>query len=414
MQRGDVTYVRITAGWKPNGLPRVIERRVPDGTDPEKVILALRMDAEIAKVSGTEIGSPRGRRPPAQAPVEAPSRTVADLIDAYLAWGQREWPSPKTYPTVKSLLNKHARAALGSIDVDALAVEDWTRLEKAATKISTRTANNVMRNFRMALNWAKGEGWDVPDFVFARALPRVKAARKKGEVDADTVRKLFDAADALGPQEGAIWRMRAFFGLRLSEPQGCGWTDLDLDSTDPTYRLEWQLQAVPYDGPRSRRRFLVPDGFDGVPLIDSLHLIRPKRDSLRVLPIPQPLLEALKTWREVAPDNRWGLVFTDDDGAYPRRDTTDRSQWELIQEMAGVGRPDGKPYTIHELRHGAATLLREGGTPETVIQAILGHTQPETTGLYGQQSRNQARAALERVADAIDETEPTSDPEETG
>jgi len=50
------------------------------------------------------------------------------------------------------------------------------------------------------------------------------------------------------------------------------------------------------------------------------------------------------------------------------------------RELKRAGLPDH--YSLHSLRHTYTTHLRMQGVPRDVIQALLGHTTPETTSVY--------------------------------
>lgn len=54
---------------------------------------------------------------------------------------------------------------------------------------------------------------------------------------------------------------------------------------------------------------------------------------------------------------------------------------------------DGERPTLHELRSLGAHLYREAGTPETAIQALLGHADAKTTEHYLQGHREEFTAA---------------------
>ena len=76
----------------------------------------------------------------------------------------------------------------------------------------------------------------------------------------------------------------------------------------------------------------------------------------------------------------------------------DLRAWHALQEVAGVARPDGRPYTVHEARHSAATLLMALQVPAPVQIAIMGHSAIAVTQGYQHADLEGARRALEGVA----------------
>lgn len=144
--------------------------------------------------------------------------------------------------------------------------------------------------------------------------------------------------------------------------------------------------------------FRVPQGYESIHLVGAYHLVRPKsRAGTRIIPMVPWMEAALIQWREVAPVNPWGLVFCRPDGM-PWSSRMDLNAWKQIQAEAGVIRPDGKPYLLHEARHTTATLLLSAGVEPEVIKAILGYSEIVTQQIYQYVNTDTTRAALEQVA----------------
>ncbi|MBT5874227.1 MAG: site-specific integrase [Candidatus Latescibacteria bacterium] len=49
-------------------------------------------------------------------------------------------------------------------------------------------------------------------------------------------------------------------------------------------------------------------------------------------------------------------------------------------EIRKAGLPES--YSLHSLRHTYATHLQEKGVPRDIVQKLLGHSSPVTTGIY--------------------------------
>ena len=109
-------------------------------------------------------------------------------------------------------------------------------------------------------------------------------------------------------------------------------------------------------------------------------------DSDRILTIDQQTVEVLTNWKgsqlleSAAWDDGWqdsGRVFTREDGR-PLREAHISEHMELL-----IGTASLPPVRFHDLRHGAATMLKAAGVDIKVISEILGHaTSAFTADVY--------------------------------
>lgn len=99
--------------------------------------------------------------------------------------------------------------------------------------------------------------------------------------------------------------------------------------------------------------------------------------------------------QERGPDD---LVFQRPDGAYVRNARFHKEVWQpLMAQLLEDGSLDRKPW-IHEIRHAHTTHLLDAGVPVHVVQARLGHEDPQTTlRVYARL----AKASDAAAADAI-------------
>ena len=93
------------------------------------------------------------------------------------------------------------------------------------------------------------------------------------------------------------------------------------------------------------------------------------------------------------------LVFQRPNGEYMRNSIFHKEVWQTtIQKMVEDGELDRAPW-IHEIRHAHTTHLLQAGVPVHIVQARLGHEDPQTTlRVYARLANGDDMAA----ADALD------------
>jgi integrase len=170
----------------------------------------------------------------------------------------------------------------------------------------------------------------------------------------------------------ALFCVAAYCGLRRDEAVGLPWAEVDLDQGIACIR---------------------ETGGGGGPKSDA---------GVRVIPMPVPVVKALKAWRAQQAHDRlaWGddwpdsgLVFTREDGtAVPAPWASTR--FEILAYRAGL-----PPVRFHDLRHGAASLCKAAGLDTKYISALLGHSRTSfTDATYVLVFPEVAKAAAEAAA----------------
>ncbi|WP_434593900.1 tyrosine-type recombinase/integrase [Streptomyces sp. A5-4] len=157
----------------------------------------------------------------------------------------------------------------------------------------------------------------------------------------------------------AMWHLIAFRGLRRGEACGQPWSETNLDIHSLTVSAQ-----------------LVQDGWD-------VETSEPKTDSgFRVVALDDDTVHVLQRHRKQQDADReewasaWvdtGLVFTQADGSWlhPGKVT------DLFERLvAASGLP---PIRLHDLRHGAATLMLAAGIDVKIVSDTLGHSDTRIT-----------------------------------
>ena len=150
----------------------------------------------------------------------------------------------------------------------------------------------------------------------------------------------------------ALWRLIATRGLRRGEGCGLRRPDTDLDAAVSTIR--WQITQLGWDP------------VQGVPKSDA---------GERTVALDAETVTDLALWRkeqdqeEEAAGDAWaesGFEFTDELGS-PLHPAAVTDAFHLLAYLAGL-----PPIRLHDLRHGAATLLLAAGHDMKVVQETLG------------------------------------------
>ncbi len=187
-------------------------------------------------------------------------------------------------------------------------------------------------------------------------------------------------SDRLGP----LFEIVAACGLRRGEALGMRWSDLDLQNG--TARIRQTVLDV-----GGRLEFSTPktkssDAFVSLTdrAIQALLQRRLGQDIER------------ESWGSAYVEH--GLVFTREDGSPLRPEYVTR-RFNALARSAGL-----RPVRLHDLRHGAASLMLAAGVPMAIVSKMLRHSSIGiTVDTYGHLSEDAARAASDAMAAALDQ-----------
>lgn len=310
---------------------------------------------------------------------------------------------PSAYATDASSVKKWIVPTLGTLRLEDVTPDRVRHLTDTITTAgrSTTTAAYAQGVLLRMLRAARLEGHRIQDRTLDTPSPGKAVSDRDGMLleSALAVLKV-----ALLREDASRWVAALLQGMRQGECLGLTWSCVDLDAG--TIDVSWQLDDLPYLD-KDAETFRVPDGFEALRLHGAYHLVRPKSKSgHRVIPLVPWMRDALTAWKKVAPENPWGLVWPAERrtrggkmALLPQVAKTDLAEWKAIQAEAGVQHPAKRPYVLHEARNTTATLLLEGGVPEPVQIAIMGHSTIATTRGYQHVSQALAQQALDAVAE---------------
>jgi integrase len=159
---------------------------------------------------------------------------------------------------------------------------------------------------------------------------------------------------------GTLFEVLAMTGLRRGEALGLHWADVNLD-----------------EGYLVVRRQLVEVGGhaqEGTP--------KTRAGEDRRVGLSQHVVGTLLAHRLSQDGERtaWGPGYADEDRVFCREDGRAHSPGQVTKVFARLATSAGlRPIRLHDLRHGAASLMLAGGTDLTVVSKHLGHSSIRVT-----------------------------------
>ncbi|MGY2004426.1 tyrosine-type recombinase/integrase [Blastococcus sp. SYSU DS1024] len=332
------------------------------------------------------------------------SGTIVETSTPTVAWWLEHWLTtiaPRrvrqwTLESYESAVRRHLIPGIGRHRLDRLCPEHLDQLYTALLDDGYPPAS-VLRHHRIlsrALTVAVQRS-HVPRNVAALVDP---PAQRPSDIatalDLGEARAVLHAA--AGVRNSARWTVALALGLRQSQALALA------------LALQWK-EIDPLAGTLTVRR--------------SIHRVRggglvyeePKtRRSHRTLPLPLPLLDALREHKAAQNGERmlagseWhdeDLVFAQPNGR-PIDKKTDYDDWTRLLQKAGV-----RHVRLHDGRHTAATLLLSENVHPRVVMELLGHSQMRTTmDIYSHVMPALDREAADRMGSASASRAAASDP----
>lgn len=328
------------------------ERRITIGSYPDWSAAAARKEAISIKRSVD-----RGEDPMADRHEGRATPKVAFLAQRYLL----EYASrkvPRAQADDKSMIEKLVLPAIRQTKVDAVSHDDIDQLHRSVSATRPIRANRMVqllsKMFNLAIRWGY-----CPDNPVKGVRKNPEDKRMRYLTNAEVQRLNQAIEDHPNRQSADIIRLLLLTGSRRGEVMNAEWDQFDLDS--------------------------------GIWVKPSAHT-KQKREHR--IPLSKPAIELLRSIRDEAPSPPSRYVFPSASRDQPQRDI--KKFWEGICKTA-----DLRDLRIHDLRHTYASILASAGLSLPVIDALLGHTQPNTTARYSHLFDDPLREATERVGNVV-------------
>ncbi len=323
---------------------------------------------------------------------------LTEWLDRRIAAGLR----PSSQQTYRAHVEQDLVPALGTVrlgdlrpgHVDRL-IRDLRTAGRGATTIRRvhATLSSALTSARRARLITHNPAADVD----LPALPRQKVRPWEPE----ELAAFLDAASA--HRLGGLYEFMAFTGLRRGEACALRWDDVDLERGLLTVRTQLvQVGSGVVEGkPKTR------SGED-------------RRVDLGSRTIGVLLAQQ---FMQDAEQPAWGAAYIDRGRVFAREDGTDLAPEGVTKTFARLVKAAGlRPVRLHDLRHGAASLMIAGGVDLAVVSKRLGHSSLSITAdTYshllagiGRQAADAAESLVRPRATTIDADAPTSRPQGPG
>jgi integrase len=242
--------------------------------------------------------------------------------------------------------------------------------------LSGRSRQVAYTHLRAAYDFAMARGYVQRNPVALVGRPGAKHREMACWSAAEAQRFLVAAA---ADRLYAAWVIFLARGLRRGELAGLRWDIVDLDAG----RLRITRTRVVVNGK----------------VMDSTPKTAAGR---RNVPLDPGLVEVLRNHRKRQLEERlaWGGSWADTGHLFVREDGRPLSPESISQKFERLCKRTGVPVIrLHDLRHTAATLMLEDGTPVKVAAEMLGHSNPAITqSIYQHVLPGMTESAGERLS----------------
>lgn len=281
----------------------------------------------------------------------------------------------------RSHIERDLIPGLGHLRLGDLRPEHVERLltDLTAAGRGATVTRRIHATLRSALSDAKRKRLVTYNAAIDVDLPTVT----KAEPQPWTGDELADFLDrAAGHRLGALFEVLAFTGMRRGEVCGLRWSDVDLDAGVLTVRE----QLVEINGK------IIPG--------------KPKtRSGERRIEIGRGTVAVLKAHRKRQAEERlkWGPGYTDNGRVFAREDGSDLLPSAVTHLFLRLARQAGlRQVRLHDLRHGAASLMLSRGVNVAVVSKVLGHSSVSITAdIYSHLLPGVGRTAAEAMEAAV-------------
>ena len=306
-------------------------------------------------------------------------------VDEYLDyWLTKEWRRPLTRRRHESVVRLHIKPRLGQYRLNRLSVQIVQNFidSLAADGVSVASVHQIRKVLSAALTYAVRQELLSRNVARLVELPEYRPAEGRHWTIDETIRFLEVARpDPLYP----AFLLLSLYGLRRGEVLGIRWKDVDFEQG--VLRIRQQIQRI--DGRLQQVELKTKTSRRDEPLLPTAREVLLEQREMQA----KARADAGSEWQGTGGDDE--LVFTTKTGRPVESHNLHRSFLRICQQH-GLRR-----ITIHGLRHSNATAQKNLQIHARDIQAILGHGDVRTTGIYEHVDMDSKRKALGRMERAL-------------
>jgi integrase len=329
------------------------------------------------------IAERKAQRAAARAEANAAASTVNALLDSFLARYVRK-NNLRTADWIERAFEVHVRPRIGGLSIYDLKRSDIVKMldeieDKGAGKRKARAgapvmADRVLANLRKAFNWhASRDDSFNPPIVKGMARTKPQERARKRTLSEEEIRDLWAALDRMSKPAPypALVRTLLLTAQRRDEVAQMAESEIEGDM--------WIIPAARY-----------------------------KTNNDNIVPLTSRTLAVLSTARSAGDGkgNRSGFVFSTTGGKRPFTGFS-KAKRALDEQIAAIRKADRRepmaPWTLHDLRRTARSLMSRAGVLADIAERVLGHVIPGVRGVYDRHEyAAEKRDALERLAGLVE------------
>lgn len=284
--------------------------------------------------------------------------TISDAAKLWIARCELEQLERATLHSYRGHVKNHIEPKMGHLlltELSAVHVRDFL---DAMLRDSTRAmAKKCLTTLRSIISAAQERG------LVQHNVARDVKLRRSERHDPDRVFPTKDEIKALianaPPKHQPIIMTALLTGMRMSELRGLTWNAIDFERSIITVRKRADRYCEMGNTKSKAGR--------------------------REIPMGPGLAKVLKAWKPVCPKGHLDLVFPNGVGNVETHSNIYNRIFKPLMLTCGIVDGEGIPrFSLHAMRHAAASLFIEQGWPPKRIQVMLGHSSITMTyDVYG-------------------------------